>query len=403
MTSHLTRRGFLKSATLISSLGLAPQFLTRTAEAALAAGDPTNDRILVVLQLGGGNDGLNTLVPYSDDAYYRARPTLGLREGRLLKVNESIALNDRLEGLMRLYDDGEVGIIQGAGYPNPDRSHFRAMEIWQTASDADEFLGHGWIGRYFDAACDGTAKPQTGVAIGERPQAFTGERGLGIAFDNPLRFGYNEGPGLATERAFGLLNDPAAPTGNATLDFLRHTASGAILSAREVREAAEQGGFTPAQSGNPLLTVASLIRGGLETRIYYVSIGGFDTHANQATQHDRLLGQVGDALHAFQKQLHKDGTADRVMTLVFSEFGRRVAENGSAGTDHGAAAPIFLVGKGVAPGLHGAYPRLDDLDRGDLKHSVDFRQVYAAVLEEWLHTASAPVLGRAFEPLPVIA
>jgi uncharacterized protein (DUF1501 family) len=400
MNQPLSRRGFLKGAALFSSLGLAPQFLTRTVEAALTGREAANDRILVVLQLGGGNDGLNTLVPHGEDAYYRARPTLSLRKGRLLPLNDAVALNARLEGLMRLYDDGEVGVIQGVGYPNPDRSHFRSMEIWQTASDADEFLGHGWLGRYFDAACDGASKPQVGVAIGERPQAFQGELGLGIAFDRPDTFGYREGEGMATEDTFARLNAPAS-SGNTSLDFLRHTASHAILSAHEVREAAVRGGFEPVRGQNPLLTVASLIRGGLDTRVYFVDFGGFDTHAGQAGIHDRLLEQVGNALQAFQRQLKKDGTDDRVMTLVFSEFGRRVAENGSAGTDHGTAAPMFVIGRHAAPGLHGVYPSLTDLDNGDLKYTVDFRRVYASMLEQWLEVDSREVLGQGFEPLAI--
>ena len=401
MRTQLSRRGFLKGAALFSSLGFAPQFLTRTVEAGLEGGGEPDGRILVVLQLGGGNDGLNTLVPHGEDAYHRARPTLALPKARVLPVNGEVGFNDRLEGLMDLYDDGQVAVIQGAGYPNPDRSHFRSMEIWQTASDADEYLGHGWIGRYFDAACAGSCPPQVGVAVGERPQAFEGVEGLGIAFDQPHTFGFQEGPGMATEDSFAALNAPA-PGRNATLDFLRHTASNAIMSAREVREAAEHGGFEPARSGNPLLTVASLIRGGLDTRVYYVSVGGFDTHAGQAIQHDRLLEQVGGALQAFQRQLKRDGTAERVMTLVFSEFGRRLAENGSEGTDHGAAAPMFLIGEHAVPGLHGVYPSLTDLDNGDLKYTVDFRRVYATVLEDWLEADSAQVLGQSFDTLPLI-
>ena len=401
MKQPLSRRGFLKGAALFSTLGFAPQFLTRTVEAGIAGAGAEGERILVVLQLGGGNDGLNTLVPHGEDAYHRARPTLALSKNRVLPINDAVAFNNKLEGLMRLYDQGQVGVIQGAGYPNPDRSHFRSMEIWETASDAEEYLGHGWIGRYFDNACAGSCRPQVGVAIGERPQAFAGELGLGIAFDQPNTFGFQEGDGMATESTFAELN-ATTPSPNASLDFLRHTASNAILSAHEVREAADRGGYRPARNQNPLLTVASLIHGGLDTRVYYVSFGGFDTHAGQLGRHERLLEQVGSALQAFQRQLKRDGTADRVMTLVFSEFGRRVAENGSGGTDHGTAAPMFLIGEHAEAGLHGRYPSLTDLDAGDLKYTVDFRSVYATVLEDWMQVDSKAVLGAAFEKLSLI-
>lgn len=402
MLIQVSRRKFLQSAAMFSAIGLAPSFLTRAAHGQTAPiqGFP-DGRILVVVQLGGGNDGLNTLVPFGDDAYYRARPNIGLKKERLLPLDGHVALNAKLEGMMRLHDAGKLAVIQGVGYPNPDRSHFRSMEIWQTASESDEFLGHGWIGRYFDNCCSGTARPQAGVAIGaERPQAFESEKGVGIAFQDPSRFGWLEGPGFDTEPNFQRLNSPAAP--DDTIDFLRNTTSQAIMSSAEVREAAAAAKVKP-DPKNPLPMVAGLIRAGLATRIYYVPFGGFDTHANQTGQHDNLLGGVGNALAKFQEQLEADGTADRVVTMVFSEFGRRVAENASGGTDHGTAAPMFLVGKGIKPGLHGAYPSLTDLDGGDLKHSTDFRNVYAGILRDWFQVDPKLVLNHPADPLALLA
>jgi uncharacterized protein (DUF1501 family) len=409
MPHIITRRTFMKSAAVFSAMGLAPQFLTRTAEAAqqsiLGFKD---DRVLVVLQLGGGNDGLNTLVPFADDAYYRARPRLGLKTDRLIKVNDYVAFNSRLEGLMRLYDNGQLGIIQGVGYPNPDRSHFRSMEIWHTASDSDQFLGDGWIGRYFDHACSGSARPQAGVALGkERPQAFEGARGFGVAFETPETFGWQPGDGADNVANFAKSNSPDLPSERGSnLDFLRHVTSDAIMSSKEVHEAAMHAG-TEAPKGRALAPqldiVAKLIRGDLQTRIYYVSGGGFDTHANQLGQHDNLLKNVGDALLAFQQRLEQDGTADRVTTMVFSEFGRRVQENRSGGTDHGTAAPMFVVGNRIKPGVHGTYPSLTQLDQGDLVHTVDFRQVYAAMLDGWFAVDPASVLGRDFPRVPLLA
>lgn len=409
----MNRREFLQHAAVYSALGLAPQFLSRTAAAqaeAAAIHGFTDDRVLVVVQLGGGNDGLNTVTPWSDDAYYRARPNLALPKKDLLRLNDDLALHPGLKPLMRLYDDGLLGIVQGVGYPNPDRSHFRSMEIWHTASDADEYLGHGWLGRYFDNACSGTARPQAGMAIGaERPQAFEGQRGFGIATEQPERFGWNPGMGnpAQLESSFEALN-AGADAAHDTLDFLRHTTANAIHSSKEVQAAASKGKVAGPErryrrgAFNQLDVVAGLIRGGLDTRIYYVSTSGFDTHANQAGQHDRLLSNVGEALAGFQAQLKRDGTAHRVITMVFSEFGRRVQENGSGGTDHGTAAPLFVMGEAIQPGIHGIAPSLEDLDGGDLKYTTDFRQVYGALLEDWFRTDSAEVLHGSFESLPII-
>lgn len=403
-----TRREFLQQAAVFSALGFAPQFLARAAAPGVNAIQGfKDDRVLVVVQLGGGNDGLNTVVPYGDDAYYRARPKLGLRSGELLKINEHIALNKRLEGLMRLYDNGKLGIIQGVGYPNPDRSHFRSMEIWHTASNSDEYLGYGWIGRYFDNECSGEARPQAGLAVdSERPQAFEGARGFGIATDTPSRFGWERGGLFPNEHPYEQVNAPAPGSGD-TLDFLRHTAMNALEGSRQVRAAAERGKvqerLQQRRSLNHLDTVAGLIRGGLETRIYYVSTSGFDTHANQESLHANLMTGVGESLARFQAQLEADGTADRVTTLVFSEFGRRVKENASGGTDHGTAAPMFLIGNHVRPGLHGQAPSLTDLDNGDLKFTTDFRRVYATLLKDWFETDPARILNADFERLPLLA
>ncbi len=409
MRNDMSRRDFMKTAAMFSVLGVAPQFLTRTVEGAARSIEGfKDDRVLVVVQLGGGNDGLNTLVPHADDAYYRARPRLGLKQNELIRINDDLAFNARLEGFMRLYDNGQLAVVQGVGYPNPDRSHFRSMEIWHTASDSDEFVSTGWIGRYFDHACSGSARPQAGVAVGkERPQAFEGEGGFGVAFENPETFGWQPGRGADNEANFARLNAPGLPSEEGSnLDFLRHVTSNAIMSSHEVREAAEKARGEPRgnrRMGPQLETIASLIQAHLQTRIYYVSVSGFDTHANQSGQHDNLLKVVGEALHAFQERLRRDGTAHRVTTMVFSEFGRRVDENGSGGTDHGTAAPMFLMGDNVRPGLHGAHPSLTDLDQGDLKHTVDFRQVYASVLNDWFAVKPAAVLGRDFPTLGLMA
>jgi uncharacterized protein (DUF1501 family) len=220
MNLHIDRRDFLKSAAMFSALGLAPQFLTRTVNAATQTiRGFKDDRILVVVQLGGGNDGLNTCVPWSDDAYYRARPQIGVRKDSLIRVTDDLAFNTSMKDLKSLYDDGKLAVVQGVGYPNPDRSHFRSMEIWETASDSDEYLGTGWIGRYFDHACSGSARPQAGVAIGkERPQSFNGDKGYGVAFEDPRRFGWQPGNGADSLENFARLNAPNGDS-DSNLDF----------------------------------------------------------------------------------------------------------------------------------------------------------------------------------------
>jgi len=411
MNVIISRRGFLKGAAMFSSIGLAPAFLAHTAESVSAEAAPIagfkDGRILVVVQLGGGNDGLNTLTPWTDDAYYRARPTLGLKKERLIRITDDLAANDKLADLMKLYDQGQVGIVQGVGYPNPDRSHFRSMEIWHTASDSDEFLARGWIGRYFDNCCSGTARPQAGVSLGkDRPQAFDGEKGVGVAFEDPMNFGWKPGKATDTAEKFEKINAASAKK-NDTLDFLRHTTSNAIMSSYEVKEAAQRAGYgkngQKPNAKDPLQTVAALIRGDLQTRIYYVSTGGFDTHANQIATQDGLLERFSQSIARFQQTLEADGNADRVVTMVFSEFGRRVGQNASGGTDHGTAAPMFVIGKNVKAGLHGTAPSLTDLDDGDLKYGVDFRSVYASILQDWFEVESEKILHRNHVPLPIIA
>ncbi len=403
----LTRRQLLKNAALVSAMGcIAPEFLTRTALGRDAQVKAERDAsVLVVVQLSGGNDGLNTIVPYGDDNYHRVRNRIGLKQEQLLTINDQLAFNGQMKGAKSLYDAGQLAVVLGVGYPNPDRSHFRSMEIWHTASDSDKYEGRGWIGRYFDACCAGAA-PYAGVAVGnERPQAFAGNSGIGVAFDHPDNFGWRPGRAGDTLAAFKTVN--AGATRNVSLDFLRHCTSNAITSAEEVKAIAGNGNRGGRRGGGDPLArdlgvVADLISGGLPARIYYVSIGGFDTHANQVGQHDNLLGRVATALENFQQRLTEDKTAERVATMVFSEFGRRVEENASGGTDHGTAAPMLVVGAAVKPGLYGKQPSLTDLDRGDLKYGVDFRSVYASLLTGWLGVDAGKVLEKRFPSVPVV-
>lgn len=406
-----TRREFLQTAALASMMAAMPSFLVEAAQAG-AGSAALGERILVVVQLGGGNDGLNTVVPLGNDHYHRARPRLGLAADKVFALNDKLALNNALAPLRSIYDDGRMAIVNGVGYPNPNRSHFRSMEIWQTASDADRYLSTGWAGRYFHNCCNGAPEPLVGVNVGgETPQAFANTVGAGISFPDPEQFRWIEGPGNNRRKAFEMLNhlDSAAAqkAPATTLDFLRQTTANAVASSDRVRAASSRerrsAEYPNTRLARQLRQIAGLIDAGISTRIYYTSIAGFDTHAGQAGSHATLLTQFADAMAAFQSDLAAIGAQDRVTTMCFSEFGRRVAENGSGGTDHGTAGPLFLFGNKLTPGLHGEYPDLGDLESGDLKHTVDFRSVYTELLERCLDADAARILGKKFDSIGVMA
>ena len=433
-----TRRDFLRTTILGGALSwTVPSFVAQTFSALGAQADGALTQIatgkdapiLVLIQLAGGNDGLNAVVPYTNDFYHNARPTIGIREGEVLKLNDTLGLNPGLTGFKSLYDAGNLSIVNGVGYPNPNRSHFRATEIWQTASDEDKYLTDGWLGRYFDNACKG-CDPTVAVNIGPRlPQAFASHQPTGISLENPdsYRFigtGKNDDETLAYRSMYN--PDDAAPpsnsggsvsmvsgtvtlqNGQSALDFLERTSMDAQVSSDKIRDIAAR---TPSLSSYPrsglardLQLVARLIAGGLPSRIFYVSQGGYDTHTSQRNGQDARLRELGDAVKAFTDDLSNKGHFERVMIMTFSEFGRRVHENGSQGTDHGAAAPMFLIGSKMKAGLLGTEPSLApaDLNDGDIKYNTDFRSVYASILESWLHTASIPILGKQFPTMPIV-
>jgi uncharacterized protein (DUF1501 family) len=421
--SLITRRKFLKTSALGGAMAWTlPAFLDKTFFALHAAAQDSalqirtgkDHPILVVLQLAGGNDGLNTVVPYGLDAYHRARPNLAIPSSESLRLGvfDGLGLNPSLSRIHAAMEEGKGCIVQNVGYPNPNRSHFRSMEIWQTAVDADRFASDGWIGRYFDNACDGV-DADVGISFGTSlPQAFGGVSGKGVAMSADSRSG-----GSRPESFF--MNDPggegdtisdfnmtAEDHGN-VLDFLQRTELDAAVSEARIREAIggtpEPAGFPPSRLGRQLQTVAHLIAGGMSTRVFYVSQGGYDTHNAQQPSHQRLLTELDAAVGAFLDSMKEMGESKRVLLMTFSEFGRRVEENASGGTDHGAAAPMFLFGGNIRAGIHGSLPDLADLDRGDLRYETDFRSVYATLLDDWLQTPHAPILGRNFQRLPLLA
>ncbi|MEO6871439.1 MAG: DUF1501 domain-containing protein [Chthoniobacterales bacterium] len=432
-TRH-TRRRFLRTFLLGAAASWTlPIFLEKTFFTldAMAADSltrvATGRTILVVLQMAGGNDGLNMVVPYADDAYHVARPKLALPADKILRLGDYAGLNPRLSGLKSIFDDGHLAVIQGVGYPNPNRSHFRSTEIWQTASDANRNEADG---RYFDNCCAGSDHT-VGVAIGaETPQSFAARIPTGVVFSKPENFRFKSSgnsPSETSEEAFyRRLNQAdeaepgtAAPEGDSigaiaggtnsdmsAVGFLQRAALDAQPSSDKIlaiiRKSKSTVTYPPGRLANSLSLIARMIGGRLTTRVYYASQGGFDTHAGQLYAHDRLMSELNDALTAFVADLKHQGNFDRVLLITFSEFGRRVQENANGGTDHGAAAPMFVLGGRVKPGLFGRYPSLTNLDQGDLMFHTDFRSVYGTVLDKWLGAPSEKVLGRKFPDLALV-
>ncbi len=426
-----TRREFLRTGLLGGSLcWTMPAFLSRTmqslhaeADGALVQGVTGRDgNILVVLQLAGGNDGLNTVIPMGNDEYRKSRPTIGVPEASILKLDPQTGLHPSLSGLASAYQEGHLAVVQGVGYPNPNRSHFRSTEIWATAVDSNKSSNTGWIGRYFDNACSG-CDASVGIAMASQmPQALTASVPKGVLYqggggggkkknkksggakaeaDGSMMMEEDDDAGRAGG-SIGMLNGPGNLGKLSALDFLERTEMDAKVSQQEIAQASGKAKnsvpYPGTRLGQNFAMVSRLIAGGMPTRIYYLSLGGFDTHTQQAGAHERLLKEMGDAVSAFLSDLKAQGNLGRVSLMTFSEFGRRVKENASGGTDHGAAAPMFLAGGGIKSGLLGQMPSLapQDLFDGDVKYNTDFRSVYATVLEKHLGVKSAGILRTQF-------
>jgi len=406
-----TRREFLnfsaKGIGLLAFSSYAPSFLVASARAQVPV--PGRDMpILVLVQLAGGNDGLNTVIPFSDDRYHRLRPTLGIREDKVLKLDDHCGFNPACAGLHQLAKDGKLAILQNVGYPNPNRSHFRSTDIWETGSASDEYLTTGFVGRYFDNCCAGApanADPLGVHLTTEVPEAFFADK-------DHATFGLSELGGRRQRRQNlalleKILHRPADENENANAGYLRHTMMDALVTERKVQRVI--GEYRPGAEypqtafARELRNVAGLIAGGFSTRVYFVSLGSFDTHVNQADRQNKLLETLGDGLAAFQHDLAAHKLEDQVLAMTFSEFGRRPMENDGKGTDHGTSAPLFIMGSHIKGGLHGAAPDLNLARNQDLKYGIDFRQVYGTVIDRWLHGDSQAVLGRKYPTLDFLA
>lgn len=447
MQAPHTRRAFLtRGITLASAAFTVPAFIDLSARALAAQVKPghtsnpgvADGRILVVIQLAGGNDGLNTVIPFAEPAYYKARTGIAIPEREVLRLSnaDGVGLHPKLAGLRDLYEDGQLSIIQGVGYPNPNRSHFKSMDIWHTADTTG--TGEGWLGRYFDNQCNGKptdasgvhsggCSSDAGIALGRTaPLAMEGRIFKPIAFESADLFRWtgedmndeelakayhqitrgNHSKITSDEAANEVGGSPRQRDDHDHHDdsasFLTRTALDAQIASDRIRKAVDRKPDTEyprSGLGRQLMMVASMIAADMPTRVYYVSLGGFDTHAGQGNVsggHANLLDQLAQALKAFYADLKKQENDARVLTMTFSEFGRRVAQNASNGTDHGTAAPMFLAGPMVRPGILGNHPSLTDLDNGDLKFTADFRSVYAGILDQWLKAEPEKVLEGRF-------
>lgn len=402
-----TRREFIstsaKGAGLLAFSQFVPAFL-RDSVAKQAPLPEKDRRILVLVQLAGGNDGLNTLIPYEDSNYYRLRPSLGIRKDDALPLTDELGLHQSCQGMKELFDEGLLSIVQNVGYPNPNRSHFRSMEIWETAAESDEYKSSGWMGRFLDNNCSGIPE------IGE-PEAmsFGNEIPITVQGDEAHNlFAMNNRLGRAGKRPdYGLLDKMVGESRSKdNSSYLKHTMMDTLITEKRIQALFAK--FKPSVTypnhplGISLSNVASLISAGLPTRVYFVSLGGFDTHQGQVNRHQLLLKNLSGSLLAFQKDLQSKGLEDQVLTMTFSEFGRRASENQSGGTDHGTSAPLFVMGSQLGDSIVGQAPDLNLGKNKDLTYSTDFRQVYATVLDHWLDCDSRTVLGQKFQPLPFI-
>jgi uncharacterized protein (DUF1501 family) len=418
-----SRRDFLKTSlsasTLLAFSPALPCFLSRSALAA-SSRRSRRDSVLVVIQLSGGNDGLNTVVPYEDDAYHRNRPTLRIPASRVHKLDSRLGFHPDMAAFLRLYHEGYLSIVQGVGYPNSKRDHDGAKRDWHTACPVETIGQTGWVGRAIDQAYDSNDADLPGIFVGniQPPFSLQSEKaivptmvpvGQSLVASGSDRVG---GAGFREQLARTLPPD-AARAGNSLPDFLRRTTVAAWSSVRQVETVARAGASAGAAAypafrlAQTLRTIAQLIRADVGVRIYFAElggggIGGFDTHAGQAYNHGALLRELSESVAAFVAELRREKLLERVLLLTFSEFGRTLAENGRRGTGHGAAAPMFLVGGSLKGGLVGAHPGLSDLAGDAPKFHTDFRRVYATALDGWLGFDSQAVLGAKFEPLDVL-
>jgi uncharacterized protein (DUF1501 family) len=397
----MNRRGFLKLAAGIAPLTLvAPGVFAAEPLRRLngASALPHWDRVLLLIELKGGNDGLNTVIPYRDEVYRQLRPRLGVPVDQVLQLDDKLGLHPSLAGLMPLWKAGKLGVTLGVGYPNPNRSHFRSIEIWETGSDSNQYLSEGWLARLFEKERPPATFAADGVVIGDGDIGPLSGGARTLAMNNPDQF----------LKQAANVNAPQARTGNAALAHILEVRQDLKHAVSEMRTQVQNGPATTATFpgtafGRQIETASKLIVSKVPLAVIKISLGGFDTHSNQAGTQQRLLKELADGLAAFQKAMEQTGNWDRVLAMTYSEFGRRVKENASQGTDHGTAAPHFILGGRVKGGLYGEQPSLANLDNGDLKFTLDYRDLYATAAEAWWGLPAGSQGGTEHKPLNCIA
>lgn len=384
----IKRREFLKVGSLAATSLMFPQFLKALEFPETISG---NEKILVVLQLSGGNDGLNTIIPTKNDIYYRERQGISVKNA--LNFTDEAGINPNLSFFKELYDNGELSVLNNVGYPNPDKSHFRSMDIWHSASKSDEFLETGWLGRYLDEACYNCTHPTQALEIDDMLSlALKGENKKAVAFKDPKRLYQTSNENFYKNLYENHHHD------HETVEYLYQTLGETISNANYIYEKSKanisSATYPNTNLGKDLKKVSGLILSDINTRVYYLSIGSFDTHVNQNNRQSQLFTEINDAVKAFVQDLKQNGKFNDVLLMTFSEFGRRVAQNASGGTDHGTANQMFFISGGLKKkGILNALPDLQNLNEGDLIYTEDFRKVYATVLKNWLKADENKILG----------
>ncbi len=385
----------MKYSSLASGTMLIPKFLS-----GFQFNEVVGEKKLIVIQLSGGNDGLNTVIPFENDIYYNARKVIGVSKDSVLKLNDELGFNPVMEKIKNLFDDGLMSVINSVGYPNPDRSHFRSMDIWHTGSDAQDYFPTGWLGRYLDATCKDCANAYKAIELDDQLSlAMKGEFKNGLAMKDPEKLFRTTNDSFLVE-ASGFSNHDDEPN----VEYLYKTMIETISSAEHIYEQSKIYKSTTTYPNHPFAKqvkqTAELICSGLETSVYYLSLSGFDTHIKQVALQEKLLNVVSESLDCLMTDLKDNEKVNDVMVMIFSEFGRRVKQNASNGTDHGTANNLFLISGGLKqPGFYNAAPDLSDLDDGDLKYQIDFRNIYATILDRWLGVNAEEILKQKFDPL----
>ena len=396
----MERRKFLKQNVLASSLFFVPSFVKAFENAIKGS---LGFKKLVIVQLSGGNDGLNTIIPYTNDIYYKSRPNIAIAKNDCIKINDEFGINKNLASLKHLYDKGYLSVINNVGYPNPIRSHFRSTDIWHTASDSNQYLNTGWLGRYIDVY---GKKPYSGIELDDSLSLIMkGDVLKGIATKNPTSL-YNNTKTPYFKKVLDSQRDVHLSEHN--LGYLYKTMIEAKSSAKYIFETSKTYNSALTYPNNPfgkqLKTTAQFINSRVESKVFYVSMGGFDTHVNQEKKQNKLLQTYSEAMDVFVKDLEQKDTFKDTLILTFSEFGRRVKQNAASGTDHGAANNVFIIGKNLKKqGFYNEAPNLIDLDKnGDIKYTVDFRSIYATILDKWLEVDDATILNKSYSKLGFI-